>query len=145
MPDPSRKSPRGLPILDGRASLRQTADGGSGRALGCSPPVGRAACWAYGARLAGRGGGLRDGCVVRAAADPAARSGVLDQPVLCIQIELLHQVVAMTVHRARAEDQTFGDFLVGVSVADQSQDLFLTCRERAVLWILGGRGAAEVV
>src|SRR3970040_1806053 len=76
-----------------RAFLRQTSDGGSGRAIGWSPPVGRAACWAYEARLAGRGGGLRDGCVVRAAADPAAVSGVLDQPVLCIQIELSHEVV----------------------------------------------------
>jgi len=59
--------------------------------------------------------------------------------MLCIQIELSHEVVAMAVHGAGAEHQPVGDFPVGVSVGDQPQDLLFARREEAGLGIVVGR------
>src|SRR3990172_13314355 len=108
-------------------SVRKSAGGRDWGGLGPAPRQGQPPA-GYRAMFAGRARALREGRVARAAADPAAVSGVLDQPVLRIQIEFSHEVVAVAVHGAGAENQPFGDLLVGVSVGDQSQDLFLARR-----------------
>src|SRR3989304_1679608 len=82
---------------------------------------------------------------VISAVQQTSLAGVLDELVAAVQVELVHQVRAVAMDRAGADNQLFGDFLVAISVGHQAQDLtFTRCERRST----GGPThpqAAEVV
>src|SRR5579859_6297009 len=62
----------------------------------------------------------------------AAAHGVFDQLGAAVQVQLVHDVGAVGVHRLGADEQPLADLRVGVALGHQLENLALALGQRAV-------------